>query len=216
MSKRARGADMATPTLRHCVLGAFTDEATDAQKEAMVQAMRTLPAKIPQICSLVVGLDAGLAPGNHGFAANVEFASAEDYQIYATHPEHVAVITNSIKPILKPGSRTAVQFALTPAALKYYIFGHPVLMSPSPDIHNTGFARNGSPHVYERFDTEDAAEVIRTVRGAGCGGGSVTIPHKESNPNPDPDPSPNPDPSPDPYPYLPLPLTLTLSLTRRA
>ena len=179
MSKRARGADdeMAAPTLRHCVLGAFTDEATDAQKEAMMQAMRAMQAKIPQICSLSVGLDAGLAPGNHGFAATVDFASAEDYQIYATHPEHVAVITNSIKPILKPGSRTAVQFVLTPAALKYYIFGHPVLMSPSPDIHNTGFARNGAPHVYERFDTEDAAEVIRTVRGAGCGGGSVTIPH---------------------------------------
>lgn len=106
-------------TIRHCVLGAFTDEATDAQKVAMVQAMRTLPAKIPQICSLVCGLDAGLAPGNHGFAANVEFASAEDYQIYATHPEHVACLTNCIKPILKPGSRTAVQFALTPAALKY-------------------------------------------------------------------------------------------------
>ena len=138
--KRARGAQMAAPTLRHCVLGAFTDEATDAQKEEMVQAMRAMAAKIPQICSLVVGLDAGLAPGNHGFAANVDFASAEDYQIYATHPEHVAVITNFIKPILKPGSRTAVQFALPPASLKYYIFGHPVLMSPSPDIHNTGFA----------------------------------------------------------------------------
>ena len=63
---------MATPTLRHCVLGAFTDEATDAQKEEMVQAMRAMAAKIPQICSLVVGLDAGLAPGNHGFAANVD------------------------------------------------------------------------------------------------------------------------------------------------
>ena len=77
--KRARGAEMVAPTFRHCVLGAFTDEATDAQKEEMVQAMRAMAAKIPQICSLVVGLDAGLAPGNHGFAANVDFASAEDY-----------------------------------------------------------------------------------------------------------------------------------------
>ena len=46
MSKRARGAhEMATPTLRHCVLGAFTDEATDAQKEEMVQAMRAMAAR---------------------------------------------------------------------------------------------------------------------------------------------------------------------------
>lgn len=68
----------------------------------------------------------------------------------------------------------------TPAPLKFYIFGHPVLMSPSPDIHNAGFTTNGAPHRYERYDTEDAAEVIRTVKGALCGGGSVTIPHKES------------------------------------
>jgi len=66
-------------------------------------------------------------------------------------------------------------------SLKFYIFGHPVLMSPSPDIHNVGFKANGFPHLtYERFDTEDVAEVIRTIRGVGCGGGSVTIPHKES------------------------------------
>ena len=64
--------------------------------------------------------------------------------------------------------------------LTFYIFGHPVLMSPSPDIHNVGFEQNGFAHRYDRFDTEDADEVIRTVKSAGCGGGSVTIPHKES------------------------------------
>eukprot|EP01043_Picozoa_sp_COSAG02_P024661 COSAG02_NODE_1355_length_13099_cov_10.562923_6_plen_110_part_00 len=26
-------------------------------------------------------------------------------------------------------------------------------MSPSPEIHNVGFAKNGYPHRYERFDT---------------------------------------------------------------
>lgn len=63
--------------------------------------------------------------------------------------------------------------------LKFYIFGHPVLMSPSPEIHSVGFERNGFPHRYERYDTEDVAEVISTVKSEGCGGGSVTIPHKE-------------------------------------
>ena len=168
------------PTLRHVVLGRFTDAATTEQKEAMLNELHGLPAKIPEICSLVCGLDAGLSAGNHGFALNVEFGSDADYQVYATHPDHVKVINEFIKPILASGSRTAVQFAL-PTPLKYYIFGHPVLMSPSPDIHNAGFARNGFAHcTYERFDTEDAAEVIATIRGAGCGGGSVTIPHKEA------------------------------------
>ena len=100
----------AVASVRHCVLGAFTDEATAEQKEAMFAALRALPAKVPGICSLVCGPDLGLADGNHGFAINVEFATEEDYKVYATHPEHVAVITKRIKPILKPGSRTAVQF----------------------------------------------------------------------------------------------------------
>ena len=52
--------------------------------------------------------------------------------------------------------------------LKFYIFGHPVTMSPSPDIHNVGFAANGFPHKYERFDTEDPAEVIATIKTSGC------------------------------------------------
>ena len=124
--------------LRHVVLGRFTDEATAEQKEAMLAAMRGMPSKIPEIRSLVCGLDAGLAAGNHSFAANVEFESDADYKVYASHPEHVRVINEFIKPILAPGTRTAVQFAL-PTPLKYYIFGHPVLMSPSPDIHNAGF-----------------------------------------------------------------------------
>jgi len=171
-----------SPALRHVVLGKFTDEATTAQKEAMLTALRGLPAKIPEICSLVCGMDVGIAEGNHDFSLNVEFTGPDGYQVYATHPDHVAVITDLIKPILKPGSRTAVQFTLPPpsTALKYYIFGHPVLMSPSPDIHNVGFSANGLPHRYERYDTESAAEVIATARSAGCGGGSVTIPHKES------------------------------------
>ena len=98
--------------LRHVVLGKFTAEATAEQKEAMFKHLRALPDKIPEIMSLVVGEDLGLAAGNHAFALNVEFSSDVEYKVYATHPDHVAVITDFIKPILEPGSRTAVQFSL--------------------------------------------------------------------------------------------------------
>eukprot|EP00933_Yihiella_yeosuensis_P021271 TRINITY_DN1686_c1_g1_i1.p1 TRINITY_DN1686_c1_g1~~TRINITY_DN1686_c1_g1_i1.p1 ORF type:complete len:359 (-),score=75.68 TRINITY_DN1686_c1_g1_i1:160-1236(-) len=64
-------------------------------------------------------------------------------------------------------------------SLNFYIFGSPVTMSPSPDIHNTGFACNGLPHKYHRFDAPDVAEVLKKLRSPDCGGGSVTIPHKE-------------------------------------
>ena len=100
--------------IRHCVLGAFTEEATDEQKKAMIAAVRTMPSNITEIKSLSAGLDAGLASGNHGFAITVDFASAADYQTYATHAAHVEVITKFIKPILRPGSRTAAQIALEP------------------------------------------------------------------------------------------------------
>lgn len=62
----------------------------------------------------------------------------------------------------------------------YYIFGSPVGMSPSPDIHNPGFAKNGFPHTYKRFDSPNIADVMKELRTDRCGGGSVTIPHKET------------------------------------
>ena len=98
--------------VRHCVLGAFTDEATDAQKDAMVSAILGMKSAIPEIRAVACGLDAGLAAGNHGFGLTVDFDTAEGYKTYATHPAHVEVITTYIKPILRPGSRTAVQFPL--------------------------------------------------------------------------------------------------------
>jgi len=65
-------------------------------------------------------------------------------------------------------------------ALEFFIFGSPVTMSPSPDIHNTGFAENGCRHRYARFDSPDVEVVMEQVRKDTCGGGSVTIPHKEA------------------------------------
>ena len=100
-------------TVRHCVLGQFTDEATSEQKTAMFEAVRGLPAAIPEIQAMYVGPDMGLAEGNHGFALTVDFADADGYKVYATHEAHVHVISNNIKPILKPGSRTAVQFTMS-------------------------------------------------------------------------------------------------------
>lgn len=64
--------------------------------------------------------------------------------------------------------------------LEFFIFGHPVTMSPSPDIHTVGFAAAGLPHSYGRFDAEDVDRVVEKLRAETCGGGSVTIPHKES------------------------------------
>eukprot|EP00746_Dinoflagellata_sp_MGD_P149849 gnl/MRDRNA2_/MRDRNA2_81838_c0_seq1.p1 gnl/MRDRNA2_/MRDRNA2_81838_c0~~gnl/MRDRNA2_/MRDRNA2_81838_c0_seq1.p1 ORF type:complete len:331 (-),score=55.96 gnl/MRDRNA2_/MRDRNA2_81838_c0_seq1:105-1052(-) len=62
----------------------------------------------------------------------------------------------------------------------FYIFGHPVALSASPTIQNTGFRVNGKPHVYDRYDTPSVEDVIEKLSLTSTGGGSVTIPHKES------------------------------------
>ena len=97
--------------LRHVVLGKFTDEATTEQKNEMFENLRSLPAKIPEVLSLTVGEDLGLSQGNHGLALNVEFNNADDYRVYATHPDHVGCHqqhqANSAARF-----RTAVQFML--------------------------------------------------------------------------------------------------------
>ncbi len=106
-------ASFAPPVaLRHSVHLQLAPTATDAQKQAMVEALRALPHQIPEIAELACGLDAGLTPsGNHSFALTVDFHSASGYKVYASHPAHLAVISSHIKPILVPGSRTAVQYA---------------------------------------------------------------------------------------------------------
>ena len=78
----------------------------------MASALKKLVYDIPEICELTCNVDAGLSDGNHGFGLCVDFRDAAGYETYAKHPKHVEVITKHIKPILVPGSRTAVQARL--------------------------------------------------------------------------------------------------------
>lgn len=94
--------------LRHVVLLTFTPETTTEQTAAVVDAVRDLPAKIPEIASCSVGPNLGFPTSTADLAIVVEFASAEDYQTYSDHPDHQAVIRDLIRPIL--ADRAAVQY----------------------------------------------------------------------------------------------------------
>ena len=74
----------------------------------------------------------------------------------------------------------AASLAKSGPHLRFFIFGQPVTMSPSPVIHSAGFRANGFAHIYTHCDTDDPAAVVEQLRAPGCGGGSVTIPHKET------------------------------------
>jgi elongation of very long chain fatty acids protein 6 len=99
-------------SVRHVVLLKLADEATAAQKETIINGLRSLPAIIPEIRSYKVGEQiAAIDDGrNTTLGVVADFANEADYKVYAAHPAHQAVIAGAIKPALAPGGRSALQF----------------------------------------------------------------------------------------------------------
>ena len=93
--------------LRHIVTLTFRDDTTADQVEAIADALRELPGKIPELRSYVVGTDLGLSDGNAHLAVVADFDSEQDWQAYRDHPAHQAIITQQIVPVLT--ARSAVQ-----------------------------------------------------------------------------------------------------------
>lgn len=62
----------------------------------------------------------------------------------------------------------------------YGIIGNPVGHSKSPVMHNSGFVELGENRIYIPMPVVDIAAGVTGLRGLGCWGASVTIPHKES------------------------------------
>src|SRR4051794_35828734 len=94
---------------RHVVLLRFVPEATAEQRQAVLDGLATLPAQIPELRSYEFGADLGISDGNFDLAVVADVDDADAYRVYASHPAHVAVITERIRPIL--ADRAAVQFA---------------------------------------------------------------------------------------------------------
>ena len=96
--------------IRHCVLLKWRDDATAEQRHAVLDGLTALPGLIPEIRAYTFGADASLVTGNHDLAVVADFDDAAGFHTYATHPDHVRVIDERIKPIL--AERVAVQFVL--------------------------------------------------------------------------------------------------------
>lgn len=103
-----------SPNVRHVVLVQLKPETPAAAIDAMLAALRRLPAQIPTILRLEVGRQlASLDDGrNASIGGLVEFASESDYAAYATHAAHVAAIKDFILPHMVDGGRAAMQIAL--------------------------------------------------------------------------------------------------------
>lgn len=62
----------------------------------------------------------------------------------------------------------------------FFLLGHPISASPSPDMHNAGFRSSGLPHEYFLCEGEDPAVLAEALSRPDFGGASVTIPHKQN------------------------------------
>jgi len=96
-----------TVAFRHVVMVRWKPDVTAAQRGAVVDALRALPATVASIRSYVVGEDAAVNAGNHDLVIVADFDDVDGYLTYRDHAEHQRVIAELILPIL--ADRSAVQ-----------------------------------------------------------------------------------------------------------
>jgi hypothetical protein len=97
--------------LRHVVLFAWNPDATDRQKQQVIDELRTLPPLMTGLRAFHAGPDAGVVQArNFDFALVADFDDAQSYLAYRVHPAHRAIIDQVIDPITK--ERVAVQYEI--------------------------------------------------------------------------------------------------------
>ncbi len=95
---------------RHVVMLRWSQGASPAERSAVRERLAALPARIAEIRSYEVGLDARVNDGNYDLVIVADFDDVDGYLVYRDHPEHQAVLRDLIRPIL--AERAAVQHEL--------------------------------------------------------------------------------------------------------
>ena len=99
--------------VRHVVLLTFQPNTPRADLDAVADALRTLPGRIPELRGYSVGVDLGLAGADGGNADLSIVADVDDvagYEAYRDHPEHQRIIAELVAPIT--AERASVQLGL--------------------------------------------------------------------------------------------------------
>jgi hypothetical protein len=92
----------------HTVQFIFPDATPPAVRAAIVDELRALPGRIPEIRRYAAGLDLGLRDGNAHLAVVAEFDDEAAYVTYRDHPAHRRVVAELIDPT--GATRRAAQF----------------------------------------------------------------------------------------------------------
>lgn len=96
--------------LRHVAVFRWKADTTPEQIATAADRLRQLPDRIPEIRAFAVGSDVGGADGHWDFAVVADFDDLAAYRGYATHPDHLAVVTESIVP--HRADRAVLQYEL--------------------------------------------------------------------------------------------------------
>lgn len=94
--------------IRHTVLLTF-DGVDEAVVETIAAALRALPPLIPAIESYTVGRDLGLTDGTATLVVTGDFADVDAYRTYSSHPEHVRVLDEHIRPNVTALTRAQIE-----------------------------------------------------------------------------------------------------------
>lgn len=93
---------------RHVLLLTMRDDVGESQVDALIEALRALPAQIPEIASYRVGRDLGLRDDTADVAIVAEYANEASWRTYLAHPAHRAVVADHVEPLV--ARRQSVQF----------------------------------------------------------------------------------------------------------
>ena len=78
--------------IRHVAVFRFLPTFTGAAREHWMTLLRALPAQIPELRSLTVGLDVVGGPSSHELAIVADFDDLAGLEAYNRHPAHAEVL----------------------------------------------------------------------------------------------------------------------------
>jgi hypothetical protein len=96
--------------VEHIVLFKLKADAPDEKKEELLQRLRSLKEKIPEILEFSCGANfSARSQGyTHGLASR--FADQDALRTYQVHPDHVACVNESLLPIVEEGGILAFDY----------------------------------------------------------------------------------------------------------
>ena len=92
--------------IRHVAVFRFKDSATASVIDEIDATLATLPSIIPELVAFSSGRNAHVTQGAWDYAVVADFASPEDYLVYATNPQHMEMVKNVVGTHVVEASRT--------------------------------------------------------------------------------------------------------------